>query len=176
MGKEENEVLGADYHSLWLGQDCPADNCPVERVLATGQAVSHEHQLMKDDGPHWIERTASPMLNDAGKVEYVIEIIRDITAKRQLEQEHLERVKLQGVVELAGTVAHEINSPLFAALGTAQLLEEDLDTSELSADVRTIIRNLKNIGELTRKMTTMTGFESRDYVGDTKIVKFIDKE
>jgi hypothetical protein len=40
---------------------------------------------------------------------------------------------------------------------------------ELAADVRTIIRNLKNIGELTRKMTTMTGFESRDYVGDTKI-------
>lgn len=176
MGKEENEVLGADYHSLWLGQDCPADNCPVERVLATGQAVSHEHQLMKDDGPHWIERTASPMLNDAGEVEYVIEIIRDITAKRQLEQEHLERVKLQGVVELAGTVAHEINSPLFAALGTAQLLEEDLESKELIADVQTIIRNLKNIGELTRKMTTMTGFESRDYVGDTKIVEFVDKK
>lgn len=172
MGKEENELLGSDYHSLWQGQDCPADNCPVERVLATGEVASHEHQLMKEDGPHWIERTASPMLDEAGEVEYVIEIIRDITAKRQLEQEHLERVKLQGVVELAGTVAHEINSPLFAALGTAQLLEEDLKSSELAADLRTIIRNLKTIGELTRKMTAMTGFESREYVGDTRIVKF----
>jgi len=173
MGKEENEILGADYHSLWQGQDCPAENCPVEQVLATGQAASHEHQILKEDGPRWIERTASPMLNNDGEVEYVIEVIRDITAKRQLEQEHLERVKLQGVVELAGTVAHEINSPLFAALGTAQLLEEDLESKELIADVQTIIRNLKKIGDLTRKMTTMTGFESRDYVGDTKIVKFI---
>jgi PAS domain S-box-containing protein len=176
MGKEENEVLGADYRSLWPGQDCPADNCPVERVLATGQSVSHEHQFMTEEGPRWIERTASPMLNDAGTVEYVIEIIRDITAKRQLEQEHLERVKLQGVVELAGTVAHEINSPLFAALGTAQLLEEDLESKELIANVQTIIRNLKIIGELTRKMTAMTGFESRVYVGDTKIVEFVDKK
>jgi len=170
MGKEENEVLGADYSSLWVGQQCPVGNCPVEQVLATGQAASHEHQVITEDGPHWFERTASPMLNDAGEVEYVIEVIRDITAKRQLEQEQLERVKLQGVVELAGTVAHEINSPLFAALGTAQLLEDELESKELIEDVHTIIRNLKSIGELTRKMTTMTGFESRDYVGDTKIV------
>lgn len=170
MDKEEKELLGADYHSLWQGQACPAEKCPVEQVLATGQVASHEHQIIQEDGPHWIERTASPMLNEGGEVEYVIEVIRDITAKRQLEQEHLERVKLQGVVELAGTVAHEINSPLFAALGTAQLLEEELESKELVGEVQTIIRNLKNIGELTRKMTTMTGFESRDYVGETKIV------
>lgn len=170
MDKEEKELLGADYNSLWQGQECPAEKCPVEQVLATGQTASHEHQIIQDDGPRWIERTASPMLNEGGEVEYVIEVIRDITAKRQLEQEHLERVKLQGVVELAGTVAHEINSPLFAALGTAQLLEEELESKELVGDVQTIIRNLKNIGELTRKMTTMTGFESRDYVGETKIV------
>jgi len=171
MGKEEKELLGADYHSLWQGQDSAAEDCPVEQVLATGQAASQEQQLSKDDGPRWYERTASPMLDEKGEIEYVIEVIRDITAKRQLEQEHLERVKLQGVVELAGAVAHEINSPLFAALGTAQLLEEELESGELAKDVQTIIRNLKNIGELTKKMTAMTGFESRDYVGKTKIVE-----
>jgi PAS domain S-box-containing protein len=169
MNKEENELLGADYHSLWQENHCARENCPVEQVLQTGMAASYEHQVMKDDGPHWVERTASPMLDERGEVEFVIEVIRDITAKRQLAQEHLERVKLQGVVELAGTVAHEINSPLFAALGTAQLLEEDLDSTELIADVQTIIRNLKAIGALTQKMTSMTGFESRDYVGETKI-------
>ncbi len=171
MGKEEQELLGADYHSLWQDQDSGAKDCPVTQVLATGQAASQEHQLNKDDGPHWYERTASPMLDERGEIEYVIEVIRDITAKRQLEQEHLERVKLQGVVELAGAVAHEINSPLFAALGTAQLLEDELESGELAKDVQTIVRNLKNIGELTRKMTAMTGFESRDYVGKTKIVE-----
>jgi PAS domain S-box-containing protein len=170
MGREEKELLGADYHSLWQEQDCPVEGYPVEQVLATGQTASREHQLIKEDTIHWVERTASPMLGETGEVEYVIEVIRDITAKRQLEQEHRERIKLQGVVELAGTVAHEINSPLFAALGTAQLLEEDLQSEELRKDAQIIIRNLKTIGELTRKMTTMTGFESLDYVGETKIV------
>jgi PAS domain S-box-containing protein len=171
MGKEEKELLGVDYHTLWPDRDCPSGSCPVEQVLQTGQAASQEHQLVTEDGTHWYERTASPMFDETGEIEYVIEVIRDITAKRQLAQEHLERVKLQGVVELAGTVAHEINSPLFAALGTAQLLEEELESEEMRKDVQIIIRNLRNIGKLTRKMTAMTGFESRDYVGKTKIVE-----
>jgi len=171
LNRSENELLGSDYEGLWLDQECDAEDCPVNKVLATGESAAYTHKAVQKEGTVWYERTASPMLGPDGKVEFVIEVIRDITAKQQLEQEQLERVKLQGVIELAGTVAHEINSPLFAALGTAQLLEEDLEQQELIDDVNTIIRNLKEIGGLTKKMTTMTGFESRDYVGDTKIVE-----
>jgi len=32
------------------------------------------------------------------------------------------------------------------------------------------VRNLKTISELTAKMTIMTGYSSRDYVGETRIV------
>ncbi|MBU0944321.1 MAG: GAF domain-containing protein [Proteobacteria bacterium] len=169
MNRSENDLLGCDYNELWQNQDCDERDCPVSKVLATGNAYTYTHKTFQEDGIRWYERTASPMLGSDGEVEYVIEVIRDITDKRQLEEEQLERVKLQGVVELAGTVAHEINTPLFAALGTAQLLEEDLEEQELIEEVKTIIRNLKDIGVLTRKMTTMTGFESRDYVGETKI-------
>jgi len=170
MNRSENELLGVDYDQLWQDQQCDESDCPVSRVLKTGKSAAYTHKILQDDHESWCERTASPMIGPDGEVEYVIEVIRDITAKRQLEEEQLERVKLQGVVELAGTVAHEINSPLFAALGTAQLLEEDLESQELIDDVGTIIRNLKEIGVLTKKMTSMTGFESRDYVGDAKIV------
>jgi signal transduction histidine kinase len=79
-------------------------------------------------------------------------------------------MKLQGVIEMAGTAAHELNSPLFAALGTAQLLRDDLPTREMVADMDMIIRNMKNMSDLTRKMTAVTGFETKDYVGETKIV------
>jgi PAS domain S-box-containing protein len=171
LNRSENELLGSDYHDLWHDEECEEEECPVSRVLKTGKVAAFTHKSMQEDKEYWYERTASPMLSPAGEIEYVIEVIRDITAKRQLEEEQLKRVKLQGVVELAGTVAHEINTPLFAALGTAQLLEEDLEKQELLDDVGTIVRNLKEIGELTKRMTSMTGFESRDYVGDTKIVK-----
>jgi PAS domain S-box-containing protein len=164
MGKSENDLLGRNYHSLWTDSPCSKEDCPINRVLNDGRVAMLQHQ----ENGHWYERTASPMVGEDGSVEYVIEVIRDVTAKKQLEEEHLQRMKLQGVVELAGTVAHEINSPLFAALGTAQLLEDDL-SKEQTEDIQTIIRNLKEIKKLTNKMTTMTGFESKDYVGETKI-------
>ena len=169
----ENDLLGIPYETLWQDRDCEEADCPVSKVLDTGKSATFTHKTLQNDKVIWMERTASPMIDSDGKVEYVIEVIRDITAKKQLEEEQLERVKLQGVVELAGTVAHEINSPLFAALGTAQLLEEDLEDQALIDDVQTIVRNLKEIGVLTKKMTSMTGFESRDYVGDAKIVEIM---
>ena len=171
LGMSEAKILGMDYRELCSAIDGEAV-CPVDTVLVDGKSATYEHKVEFEDGEHWFERTASPMFDENGKVEFVIEIIRDITTKRKLEKEQMERVELQGVVELAGTVAHEINTPLFAALGTAQILEEDIEKQELVADVQTIIRNLKNISELTGKMTDMTGFERKDYVGEANIVEF----
>ena len=173
LGKSEKEILGAEYSDLCLVEEGSGE-CPVDQVLREAAVVTMVHQVRQEDGVHWLERTASPMLDDQGNVRYVVEIIRDITTQRRLEQERMERVKLQGVVEMAGTVAHEINSPLFAALGTAQLLEEDVEDAELARDLATIVRNLKAISKLTRKMTGMTGFRSRDYIGDTKIIDMTD--
>jgi len=171
MGSTEAEVLGMEYYDL-----CPVEQgenvCPADTVFKEGKPASFTHSQGVAGEVHWIERTASPMYGQSGQVEYVIEVIRDITAKKQFEEEQMERIKLQGVVDLAGTVAHEINSPLFAALGTAQLMEDDLEDEEQINDVKMIIRNLKNISELTKKMTTMTGFERKEYVGDASIIEF----
>jgi len=72
---------------------------------------------------------------------------------------------------MAGTAAHELNSPLFAALGTAQLLRDDLDNEEQRAEMDIIIRNMQAMAALTKKMTAMTGFTSKEYVGDARIIE-----
>ncbi len=168
-GWQESEVLGMEYGRLCqAGEGDPP--CPMKQVLATGRMAVSVQQVQAEDGTRWYERTATPMTGESGEVEFVIEIIRDITAQRRLETEQAERNKLAGVIEMAGAVAHEINSPLFAALGTAQMMEGDLAGSEMEEDIRTVVRNLKTISELTAKMTVMTGYSSRDYVGETRIV------
>lgn len=171
LNKSETEVLGMEYNQI-----CSADGsdsaCPVHSVLDTGVTTTFTHKTTVAGEEKILERTASPMFGEDGKVEYVIEVIRDVTVKRKLEEEQKKRIKLEGVVELAGTVAHEINTPLFAALGTAQMLEEDLHDASMKEDCNVIIRNLKSIGSLTKKMTAMTGFEKMDYVGDASIINF----
>jgi PAS domain S-box-containing protein len=168
-GKNEDEVLGTHYGDLCRATEAGAA-CPVDQILQGAEMRPFVQQFGSDDQLRWFERTASPIYDAAGRVAYVIEVIRDITSEHMLEAEKIQSGKLQGIVELAGTVAHEINSPLFAALGTAQLLAEDGLPDEANEELTVIIRNLKQIGELTQKMTTMTGFTSRDYVGESKIL------
>jgi len=148
-GKKESEVLGMDYGRLHHSENC-WDYGHLDQVLSTGQMATVVREVVEEDGPHWYERTATPMINEAGETEFVIEIIRDLTAQRRLEQESIERSKLEGIIEMAGAVAHEISSPLFAALGSAQLLEVDRHGQGLE-EIGMIIRNLKAISKLTAK-------------------------
>jgi PAS domain S-box-containing protein len=169
-GCTEAEILGRHYQSVspWQTEETAA--CPVDTILSGRQAITVLDQLTVNDETQWFERHLVPILGNDGKVNFVVEAVRDITGQKLLEQEKMERMKLQGVIEMAGTAAHELNSPLFAALGTAQLLRDDLPSQEMIDEMDMIIRNMKKMSSLTREMTTVTGFESKEYVGDTKIV------
>lgn len=175
IGKEEPEVLGMNYSDLC--NSLPGSvSCPVDQILQDRKMMPLVHEYRSGDQQHWFERTASPLYDADGQIEYIIEIIRDITSEHMLEEEKIQRGKLQGIVELAGTVSHEINSPLFAALGTAQLLAEESEHSGMVDELGVIIRNLQQISELTKKMTSMTGFTSREYVGGSRLLVFTDKD
>jgi len=170
---KENEVLGELYEKIvpWCSNGSHAS--PIDIIFKEHNPLSILDHLGGEgttDESKWYERHLTPIVGADGKVDFVIEAVRDITDQQLLEQEKMERMKLEGVVEMAGTAAHELNSPLFAALGTAQLLREDLTSDEMIEEMDMIIRNMKKMGELTRAMTEATGFESQEYVGDTKIV------
>jgi two-component system NtrC family sensor kinase len=173
-GCHEGEVLGQLYQKAVLWKETNPDTCPINAVLASGEPAAVRECLENDTGTTptlCFERHFAPILDENGQVEFVIEAVRDITSEKLLKKEQLEKMKLQGVIEMAGTAAHELNSPLFAALGTAQLLRDDLGTAEMIEEMDVIIRNMKKMADLTREMTTVTGFEAREYVGETKIVK-----
>jgi PAS domain S-box-containing protein len=175
LGKREQEILGMHYNELCFSED-GSQLCPVEQIFNGQQMRPFVQAYRSQDQTRWFERSASPIRNELEQVEYVIEIIRDITSEHMLEAEKIQSGKLAGIIELAGTVAHEINSPLFAALGTAQLLAEDHAHTEVGEELAVIIRNLQQIAGLTEKMTAMTGYSSREYVGDRTILSINEHE
>ncbi len=175
-GCTESETLGRRYQDISPWQKSSSSPCPVGTVLAGRKPITVLDRLDAGKEAKWFERHLAPILDNDGKVSFIIEAVRDITDQKLLEQEKMERMKLQGVIEMAGTAAHELNSPLFAALGTAQLLRDDLSSQEMIDEMDMIIRNMKKMSDLTREMTAVTGFESLEYVGDTKIVALKTEE
>jgi len=57
-------------------------------------------------------------------------LLRDITERKKAEQKALVTAKLASIGELVAGVAHEINNPLTAILGYAQLLAEKQDVPQ----------------------------------------------
>ncbi|WP_456434377.1 GAF domain-containing protein [Thermosulfuriphilus sp.] len=151
---------------------CNEETCPTREVEASGRPATRVIELPREDGPHYLEVVTSPVVDSQGRIEFFIEVIRDITPQKLLEKETMERERLQGVVEMARAVAHELNTPMFVAIGAAELLLEELPTSlpGLREEVDLILRNLKRMSLLTKKMTQITRYQAKDYVGDIKIV------
>ena len=94
----------------------------------------------------------------------------------QLLSEIVRRQKLQGVLEMAGAVCHELNQPLHVAAGYCELLLLDLDESDPRTETLRIIKSeVDRIGELTRKMMRITQYQTKDYLGGRHVIVDIEK-
>ncbi len=97
-------------------------------------------------------------------VAVVLGILRDREKAR-------EREKREAIAALAATVAHEMNTPLFVALGTLDLMQDEIEPdSELGQDMKRVIDNLKTMKKLVREIGTIEDIVTRDYDGTSSIV------
>ena len=169
-GLKEQDLIGRPCHDMI--KVCNPEDCPLKHIQKKEKSSVCIRQIKDGRQKKYMEEMATPVSVFGKKkgANFIIITIRDITDHIQLREEHRTKERLKGVLEMAGAAAHELNTPIFSALGTAQLLLDDLNDAVLQDDLKTIIRNLKTVSELTQKMTRITTYKSEEYVGDTKIV------
>ncbi len=91
--------------------------------------------------------------------------------RKQAEEKLREQEKFQGVLEMAGAVCHELNQPLQSASGFSELLLLDMDASDPNYEnLKKIKAGIERIGELTRKIMTITRYRSKPYLKNGKII------
>ncbi|MBI5029687.1 MAG: GAF domain-containing protein [Chloroflexi bacterium] len=111
--------------------DAPCEQCPVKDTFGTGKSAwVTQSRITKKGAAQELEIRTYPLENSEGAVESVIEIVRDVTEKRKMESTLVQSAKLSAVGELAAGVAHEINNPLTAVYGNAQMLLKMLDSAD----------------------------------------------
>ncbi|WP_373367371.1 sensor histidine kinase [Thermaerobacillus caldiproteolyticus] len=112
---------------------------PVHRQIHIQQRVCELHSY--------------PVFNESQNMYAAIIYINDITEKCRIEAQLLQSGKLAAIGEMAAGIAHELNNPLTAILGNAQLLlrsvPKDDRSYKLLSDIhscgkrcKTIIQNL----------------------------------
>ena len=95
--------------------------------------------------------------------------------RRQLEEERLQRERLEGVIEMAGATCHELNQPLQTLLGYSHLLLSNLpQDSPLIGEIEAIKKSTDQLGKITHKIMRITKYETKEYIDGSKIID-IDK-
>ncbi len=107
----------------------------------------------------------APLRGAEGERAGRVWIGRDVTHQRQVEQSLAQAERLTSLGELAAGVAHELNNPLSAVLGYAQLIRNAVDAPGVGRDLERIVdaarrcqRIIHNLLSFARKHPPERGF------------------
>jgi phosphoserine phosphatase RsbU/P len=93
-----------------------------------------------------------------------------------LQNELRNRDKLQGVLEMAGAVCHELNQPLQIVSGFSELLMLDMNNNDPKFKaIREIKSGIDCIGKLTRKIMQISKYRTKEYLGGKAVIVDIAK-
>jgi len=122
-GKYTDEVL----RLLDMSTHHPIDD-PLRRALKERVAVAAQEPslLVSRSGVELpVEHIASPVRDASGEVHGAILVFRDITKRRQLEEQATHAQKMEAVGRLAGGVAGDFNNVLTVITGYSELLRTE---------------------------------------------------
>ncbi|MCK5695316.1 MAG: DUF3365 domain-containing protein [Desulfobacula sp.] len=88
---------------------------------------------------------------------------RQVQKRLNVEEELRHHEKLEGVIEMARAVCHELNQPLQTILGNSEIiLLEDKGRQIHSNRVKLIKEQAERMGEMTRKLIKIASYEIKD--------------
>jgi len=129
--RDFGEYLGRKCHEYFIGLSEPCPECKMEEVLS-GETARREWYSERNNKTY--DLLDSPLKNPDGGVSKIT-IFRDITDRKQIEEERLRSGKLESVGILAGGIAHDFNNILTGIMGNISLarmrLPENVQAAEL---------------------------------------------
>ncbi|HEY5375106.1 MAG TPA: PAS domain S-box protein [Polyangiaceae bacterium] len=149
----------------------------VQRVLDFREATSIEDEFMGQDGLRTWEARLVPEISEAGEVDSVLIISRDVTERRAREEEL--RLKNDELTRFTYTVSHDLKSPLVTIQSFLGFLVEDAkrgDAERVARDVSFIktaaermaalLTDLLQLSRVGRKQNTLERLPLRQLVDE----------
>lgn len=103
-------------------RDPQAFSAPWKSFAAGGGEPGHDELEIMRPARRVLERFFRPVLDAEGRQMGWLELCSDVTGERQIQTKLIQTEKMAALGQLVSGIAHELNNPLTAIMGYAQLL------------------------------------------------------
>lgn len=143
LGKDVKDLIGKKCFEVFDSRTFRCLNCKMKTALSSKKTQQYVLENVKDG--LYFEVTSQPIINaDTGKVEEVVQIYRDRTEAKRLEEQLIQSEKLASIGLLAGGIAHELNNPLGGILMFAEVALKELNKYNEFEIVKNDLREIIN--------------------------------
>lgn len=162
IGEKEERILGKTDYDFLEKEQADVFRANDLKAIAADKPCTNEEWLTfaADDHRALVETVKTPMFDDQGEAIGVLGIGRDITGRKNAEQEKFklekqlhQAQKMESVGRLAGGVAHDFNNMLGVILGYGELALDQTDPFHpLHTTLQEILKAARHSADITRQL------------------------
>ena len=167
LGRLLEEIIGRSHAELFPSGDAEHQQVRLRQVFEAGQPLYVESLTRFPNRSIWLGTWLVPIKDEAGQVKSILGVSRDITERKQAEEEiqrlnaELEQRVIERTAQLEAankeleafsySVSHDLRAPLRALDGFSRILLEDYAPQlppEVARYLRIIFENTQQMGRL----------------------------
>jgi len=153
FGYTRDEILGRNIASLRASESEVKNREIHDRTLKEGSWTGEIAGKRRNGEVFPLSLVTSRVVDEEGRTIAILEMSREITEEKKMEQQLLYAEKLSVLGQLAPKIAHEINNPLHVISANAQLgLMVIEDPAKVQSCMQKVLNETERIEHLTRQL------------------------
>ena len=150
MGWPRSEALQKNIKHLVAPEHAGLCSRMMERILREESLPHFEVAMLRNDGRRVFLEASVRVIRADGRQEGIQGIARDVTERRNLENQLRQVQKLEAIGRLSGGLAHDFNNMLCVIGGHTEILSERIELTDVA------IRSLAQIKKATESAAALT--------------------
>jgi len=150
-GRTHKELTALCLRDLAMFETISADDI-LTQVRAGSQWRGTLIRSRADGTTYPVQAVVTAIVDVRGSATHIVSVERDITEERRLREQLIHSERLSAVGQLVAGVAHEINNPLQAVMGFAELLIGADTSAEVRRDLEQIRADANRAAKIVRHL------------------------
>ena len=174
LGFSREQIIGQSVSDFFAGEDREIFLIFLSDILKIGRHETVLAVMGRQRRKHYLDWHAYLVRSD-GRPHHIKCIVRDVSDIIARQKERNIDQKFQGVLEMAGGVAHSLNQPLTIVNNLLkELLAEQQPGDAIFPKLLKVHDQINKMNAIAKKIGNIKKYEAMDYVAGVKIVD-IDK-